>query len=466
MRIAVWSPNGVRYVLLQFAIARAGMIMVPVNPAYRQAELGYVLGQSGAAALIFASSFRGTDMAAIARQVAADRDIQLIPLSDLGAELPGDLGTGSLPAPEPVDPVMILYTSGTTGAPKGAVLTNQAIAHSMSTVAASADLHPGDTWITIMPMFHIGGLGHGNIAVLTFAGTNVVLERYRCLPLMDAIQRYRCRSLLLVPTMVVDILDHPDRRAYDLSSLTSLMVGGAPVSAELARRVEAELGFPLINLFGQTETCGPIAQTRTSDTIEDRVRTVGHPQRYVSLRVVDPASNKIAGFGQAGEVQVRGRQTMTGYWDMPDATAAAVSPEGWVRTGDVGSMDERGYLTVLSRLKDMIIRGGENIYPPEIEERLREHPAIADAAVIGLPDERWGEQVAAVIVVHAAVPLPEPAALQEHVRHTLAPYKTPKRWYLAQELPRTPSGKVQKFVLAQRAIQGDLADLHSAPPAS
>jgi fatty-acyl-CoA synthase len=462
-RIAVWSSNGVRYVLLQFAIARAGMIMVPVNPAYREAELGYVLDQSGAAALIFAASFRGTDMAAIARQVAAERSVQLIPLRDMDTELPGGPGASALPAAKPAEPVMILYTSGTTGPPKGAVLTNQAIAHSMSTVAGSAGLHPADAWITIMPMFHIGGLGHGNIAALTFAGTNVVLERYQCQPLMDAIHRYRCRSLLLVPTMIVDILDHPERREHDLSSLTSLMVGGAPVSVELARRVEDELGVPLINLFGQTETCGPITQTRTGDTIEDRVRTVGHPQRYISLRVVDSSSGKIAGLGEAGEVQVRGRQTMTGYWDMPDATAATISPEGWIRTGDVGSMDERGYLTVLSRLKDMIIRGGENIYPAEIEDRLREHPSIADAAVIGLPDQRWGEQVAAVLVTAAGAPRPDPAVLHEHVRQTLAPYKTPKRWYLAEELPRTPSGKVQKFVLAQRVTQDGLTELRSAP---
>jgi acyl-CoA synthetase (AMP-forming)/AMP-acid ligase II len=344
------------------------------------------------------------------------------------------------------------------------VLSNQAIAHSMSTVAGSVGLQPADAWITVMPMFHIGGLGHGNIAALTFAGTNVVLERYQCQPLMDAIQRYRARSLLLVPTMIFDILDHPERRRHDLSSLTSVMVGGAPVTAELARRVEDELGVPLINLFGQTETCGPIAQTRTTDAIEDRVRTVGHPQRHVSLRVVDPATGETAGLGQAGEIQVRGRQVMSRYWEMADATAAAVSPGGWVRTGDVGSMDERGYLTVMSRLKDMIIRGGENIYPAEIEERLREHPSVADAAVFGLPDERWGELVAAVIVAREAAAPPDPAALAEHLRRTLAPYKTPRRWFLAPELPRTPSGKVQKFILTGAAADGGLAELGPARP--
>ncbi|MDQ7910836.1 AMP-binding protein [Phytohabitans sp. ZYX-F-186] len=457
-RVAVWMPNCPEFVLLQCALARAGLILVPVNPAYREKELAYVLDQSAAAGVFYSRSYRGTDMHAILGRAGADAPTvrHRIAVDEWDAYLGGEAAEDGDPVVAPADPVQILYTSGTTGVPKGAVLSNQAITHSMITVAGNAGLKAGDVWINTMPMFHIGGLGHGTIAAISYGGTQVIMQRFETGKVMAAIETHGGTSLLLVPTMIIDILDHPQRHRYDLSTLRSVMVGGAPVTVALAQRVERELGVPLFNLFGQTETSGPIAQTRPTDSLRYRTETVGRPQRYVSVRVVDPAG-EVVPVGATGEIQARGRQVMSGYWDMAEATGRTLSDDGWLATGDVGSMDERGYLTVRSRLKDMIIRGGENIYPREIEEVLVAHPAVTGAAVVGLPDERWGEQVAAVLTADPAAV--DAQALHDYVRAHLAPHKTPKRWFVTDVLPCTPSGKIQKFVVVERLRAGEFREL-------
>ncbi|MGH8998776.1 MAG: AMP-binding protein [Acidimicrobiia bacterium] len=458
-RVAVWAPNCPEWVLLQHGASLAGLVLVTVNPAYKGDELEFVLRQSRSSGVFFADEYRGFDMAAAVKQVSGDAP-ELREAVSLGE---WDAFTGSagaevaLPEVAPGDPVQIQYTSGTTGFPKGALLHHRGVVNASRFVARRAGVEAGCVWVNAMPMFHIGGCGVTGLGTMAQAGTFVLLPGFDAGLVLELIEAYRGTITLAVPTMLLALLEHPDRARRDTSTLRSVLSGAASVPAELVRRTREAFGCGVSILFGQTELHGVVTQTHLDDSPEDQSQTIGRALPHMELRIADPASGATLAPGAQGEICARGYQAMVGYFDLPDETRAAVGDDGWVHTGDLGTMDERGYLNITGRLKDMIIRGGENIYPREIEDVLFSHPGVADIAVVGVPDERWGEQVAAVIRPVEATGAPSTAELAAYCRERLAHYKTPRAWFFVDAFPLTPSGKVQKFVLRRRITDGEVA---------
>jgi fatty-acyl-CoA synthase len=306
-----------------------------------------------------------------------------------------------------------------------------------------------------MPLFHVGSCVHGVLGALALRGTHVLMPGFSPALLLELIEAERASMTLVVPTMLSMLVEHPDAAARDLSSLSSFLIGGSACSAALSRRTTEVTGTPVVIGFGQTEAFGVVTQTLLTDTMADQTTTIGQPVADMEGRIADLATNETVPVDTQGEICVRGPQTMTGYYDMPEATAAAIDAEGWLHTGDLGEMDARGYLRVTGRLKDMIIRGGENVYPREIEEVIADHPAVAGIQVIGIDDDTWGEQVGAVLVLRPGQKA-GPAEIFGWARDRLAPYKRPRKWYVVDEFPMTASGKVQKFVLRQDIHKGEL----------
>ncbi|ULX50864.1 long-chain fatty acid--CoA ligase [Cupriavidus taiwanensis] len=454
-RVCLWAPNVPEWVILQYGAALAGLVLVTANPGLRAAELRYVLTQSQASGLLYTAEFRGTDMSAIAAEVA-DCVRERFCLSDWQGEVLTCRSEAELPTVLPTDPAQIQYTSGTTGQPKGALLHHRGLVTNAAYVAARAGMN-GSILMSPMPLFHTAGAVLSSLGAITTGSTYVLPLMFEPALVLAAIERERCDFLFGVPTMLIAMLEHPGRGEVDLGSLKVASSGGAPVPPELLRRIEREFGCDLITVYGQTEASPIICQSSPADSQDDKANTAGYPLPQVEVRIVDPAGSGMVATGQEGEIQARGYQCMLGYFNMPEATSAAFSADGWLRTGDLGTMDERGYLRVTGRLKDMIIRGGENIYPAEVEARLIEHPAVAMAAVFGLPDEKWGEVVAVAIRFREGG-IPEQDALRQFLRLQLASHKVPTRWFRCSEFPMTGSGKVQKFRLRELAQAGSLAE--------
>jgi fatty-acyl-CoA synthase len=360
------------------------------------------------------------------------------------------------PEVAPGDPVQIQYTSGTTGFAKGALLHHRGAVNAARLSAERAGLQEGDTWVDPIPLFHVGGSVLAQLGALSRRGAHVVLPGFDPGLVLELVEAEQGNLLLAVPTMLVALLDHPDRPRRDLSSIRTVMSGSSTVPAELVRRTKSLLRCDFSILFGQTELHGVLTQTLPTDSDEDQAETIGLPLPHVEVKIADPDSGRPLEAGEQGEICARGYQSMLGYFEMPEATAVALDEEGWLHTGDLGSMDERGYLRITGRLKDLIIRGGENIHPAEVEQVLAAHPAVTAVAVLGVPDPTWGEQVAAVVQPHPEAAAPTIAALHAHCRETLAAFKTPKLWFLVDEHPLTPSGKIQKFVLRERIAAGEL----------
>jgi fatty-acyl-CoA synthase len=469
-RIAIWAPNSAEWVVLQQGIAVAGMVMVAINPAYRAHELQYVLAQSGAVALFRVDEYRGSDMAAIAEEVRPQ--VQALREVLSFADWPAFLGSGdpecALPTVQPLDPVQIQYTSGTTGFPKGALLHHKGIVNEAHFVALRAGMDDGAVCINAMPMYHIGGGAVTEMGTLAVHGTYVVLPGFDPGQVLEFFEAYRGTHALMVPTMLIAVLEHPDCAVRDLSSVQTIMSGASAVPEALVHRVMERLGCRFSILFGQTEMHGVISQTRITDSPADQAATVGQPLPELEVKIADPVLGTTMPIGEQGEICCRGYQNMLAYYEMPDETAATIDDRGWLHMGDLGTMDDRGFLKVTGRLKDMIIRGGMNIYPREIEELLFSHPAVAEVAVIGLPDERWGEQVAAVIRPKDPAAPPSAAELRDWCRERISTHKTPARWFFTESYPMTPSGKVQKFVLKDQIDAGTLvpAPVPTAPTGS
>jgi fatty-acyl-CoA synthase len=451
-RVAVWAPNIPEWLLLQFGAALAGVTLVTVNPAYRPSELAYVLGQSRSAGVFFVPEFRGSPMAAFLDEVRGGLPElrEAVPFQEWDEFVASGSKLERLPVVQPDDAAQIQYTSGTTGFPKGAVLHHRGITNNARFVARRYEVEPHDRWLNFMPLFHVAGCTITALGALASHATQVLCGFEPDL-VLELAETERCSLFIAGATMVSMMAERPAFGSRDLSSLRTVGFGGMTAPPELVRHVEASLGVRVGIMFGLTEACGIATQVGLGDSEADRAETVGRAHPWTEVKIADLASGEILPTGQIGEICVRGYLVMTGYFEMPEATAAAIDPDGWLHTGDLGSMDERGFCRVEGRVKELINRGAEKISPMEIEAVLLSHPGVVGAAVVGIPDPKWGEVVAA-FVRPAPGWSPDPDELFALCRARLAPYKTPKHWTFVDALPLTPSGKVQKHLLRDRFV--------------
>lgn len=455
-RIGIWAPNSADWVILQQSIAMAGMIVVALNPAYRAHEVEYVMAQSGAVGLFYVESYRGADLTAVVKEVLPNAPTlrTLVTFTEWATLLATPRSPRALPEVQPTDPVQIQYTSGTTGFPKGALLHHKGIVNEAYFVGERAGMDDGDICINAMPMYHIGGGAVTELQTISHYGTYVVMPAFDPALTLELFETYRGTHSLMVPTMLIAVLEHPDSSTRDMSSTKTIMSGASAVPEALVKRVIEKWGCQFSILFGQTEMHGVTNQTRVDDSPEDQAATVGQPLPELEMKIVDVDSGEILPIGEQGEILCRGYQNMLAYYNMPEQTTETIEPDGWLHMGDIGTMDERGFLKVTGRVKDMIIRGGVNLYPREIEELLFSHPEVADVTVVGISDEKWGEVVGAVIRLKDAANPPRAEELKAWCRERISAHKAPSLWFYTEGFPMTPSGKVQKFVLRERIEAG------------
>ena len=455
-RVGLWSPNCAEWVLTQYATARAGVVLVNLNPAYRTSELEYALRQSGCRALVAARRFKTSDYEAMVAEVhgalpALERVVFLdSPEWD-------ELGAGAhaaLPQLQFDDPINIQYTSGTTGFPKGATLSHHNILNNGFFVGEYCGYGDGDRVCIPVPFYHCFGMVLGNLACTTHGATIVVpAPGFEPGPVLEAVQDERCASLYGVPTMFIAELEHPDFGSYDLGSLRTGIMAGSPCPIEVMRKVVSEMHMEQVTIcYGMTETSPVSTQTSAGDPLEKRVATVGRVHPHVEVKVVDHASGAVVPRGEPGELCTRGYGVMLGYWDDRERTNEAIDGADWMHTGDLATMDDDGYVKIIGRIKDMIIRGGENVYPREIEEFLYTHPEVADAQVIGVPDERYGEEIMAWVQLRGGARVDEDG-LRDFCQGRIAHYKVPRYVKLVEAFPMTVTGKVQKYKMREEAIE-------------
>jgi len=454
-RVAVYANNVPEWVLLELACGLAGVTLVTVNPAYQKRELKYVLEQSRSEAIYYVASFRGNPMQEIADAVCDEIPAirHRILLTDHAALFDGETD-GVLRKPKPSDPVQIQYTSGTTGFPKGALLHHHGLVRNGIDSMERAGARAGTIFVHHMPLFHTTGCAILVLGGLGLGATMLLAPMFDLEMVVEVMERERSEFILGVPTMLVALIDEVRKSGRDVSSVKRIMSGGAMVAPELCKQARAVLGAPIQIVYGQTETSPVITQCWYDDSLEDLTGTIGQPAPHVEVSIRNPATNKVMPVGEQGEICCRGYLVMTGYNDNPEATAAAIDGEGWLHTGDLGRMDERGYVKITGRVKEMIIRGGENIFPAEIENAMLEHDAIAEVAVVGVPDEKWGEQVACFMRCKGGE-RPDDASLKAFIRERLSPQKTPAHWVWVDAWPLTGSGKIQKFKLREAYEQGE-----------
>jgi fatty-acyl-CoA synthase len=447
----VWAANCPEWLLLEFGAALAGLTLVTVNPAYGREELSYVLRQSRAAGVVVQERYRSRDLLAVAREAVPDVPGRpaVIPLAELDAAGPA---SPDLPTVGPGDAAQIQYTSGTTGRPKGALLSHRGLVNNGRFFADAINASPGDVWVNPMPLFHTAGCGLGALGAISSGAVHVLPAGFDAGVMLDLIQAERGTVTLSVPTMLIRLLDEHALSPRDLPSWRVSALGGAPVPPELVRRAERELRVQVAIGFGQTEASPYITHTRLDDPEPQRAETVGRPLPHTEVKIVSPETGTTLPPGEVGEICVRGYSVMLGYFDDDAATREALGDDGWLHTGDLGSVDGTGYLRVQGRLRDMIIRGGENIYPREVEDVLVTHPGVADAAVVGLPDPEWGEIVGAFVRLRPGTP-PTGEDLDRYCRQHLAGYKVPRVWQFVDSYPQTASGKIQKFALRDQYVR-------------
>jgi fatty-acyl-CoA synthase len=471
-RVGIWAPTCAEWTLLQFASARVGAILVNINPAYRPHELAYALGQSGVRVLVTARAFKTSDYLAMLAEVrpGLTRLERVITIDGEAANGRDDIVWSELVTAEsgvdperltareteldPDDPINIQYTSGTTGSPKGATLSHHNILNNAMSVANIVRYTNVDRVCVPVPLYHCFGMGIGNLGCIS-TGATIVYPAASFEPeaTLRAIADERCTSIYGVPTMFIAELDHPRFAEFDLTSLRTGMMGGAPCPVEVMKRVVHDMhASEICIIYGMTETSPVSFITRPDDDIERRVTTVGTVLPGVEAKVIDPATGRTVEAGAPGEVCTRGYVVMRGYWENPEATREAVDDAGWMHTGDVGVMDDAGYLNIVGRIKDMVIRGGENLYPREIEEVLFSHPSVASAQVIGVPDERMGEELMAWVVLREGATTTEDE-LREFCRSQVAHFKVPRYIRFVKDFPMTVTGKVQKFKMREMAIE-------------
>jgi fatty-acyl-CoA synthase len=457
-RIAIWSPNTPEWALLEFAAALAGLTLVTINPAYQGKELAYVLEQSRSVGLFLVQEFRGNRMLAIAREVCGKlpRMREVIDLDDHEALFALAGPVKPRPVVQPGDPAQVQYTSGTTGFPKGAVLSHRSLTNNARFSLSRMGAERGDTYLNVMPMFHTAGCSIGLLGCVQLRCRLLMARLFEPNNMMALIERERVALYIAVPTMVIAMLEAHLRQPRDTRSLRVVLCGGAVVPPDLVSRIQETFGCRFSIIYGQTETAPGITQTRLDDAWADQTESIGQAYPHTELSIRDPATNRVVALDAVGEICVRGYCMMLGYNDNPEATARAIDAEGWLHTGDLGAMDARGYLRITGRLKDMIIRGGENLFPAEIENVLMTHADIMEVAVVGVPDPLWGEIAICFLRPRAGATLAV-ANLVRHVRRDLAAPKTPAQWLVLEAFPLTGSGKIQKFVLRERYLAGEYA---------
>ena len=460
-RLGIWSPSCAEWVLVQFASARAGVVLVTINPAFRATELAYALRQSACRMLVAARSFKGSDYAAMIEQVRGELpDLERVVLFEspewervaAGEQANADELRARSEALQFDDPINIQYTSGTTGFPKGATLSHHNILNNGYFVAEACGYTEVDRVCIPVPFYHCFGMVMGNLGCVTHGACMVIPgPSFEPRHVLEAVAAERCTSLYGVPTMFIAALAEPDFASFDLSSLRTGIMAGSPCPANVMKRVIAEMHMEQVTIcYGMTETSPVSTQTGPADELERRVGTVGSVHPHVEIKLVDQLSGRTVRRGEPGELCTRGYSVMLGYWRQPEQTAEAIDPAGWMHTGDLATMDDAGYVQIVGRSKDMIIRGGENVYPREIEEFLHTHPGVSDVQVVGIPDEHYGEAIVAFVRREAGAQLDEDA-LREHCR-AIAHYKVPRDVHFVAEFPMTVTGKVQKFKLRERAI--------------
>jgi fatty-acyl-CoA synthase len=455
-RVAIWAPNSPEWVLFEYAAALAGLVLVTVNPSFRARELRYVLERSRSSALYLVPEHRGNPMAETAAAVCRDLDSvsRVIDIRDSDAMLEGSDRAAPLPQVRPTDPAQIQYTSGTTGHPKGALLPHQGLYANGALVLERTGIRRGDVWLNIMPMFHTGGCALNTLGCLSARATMVVAAQFEPHAMNAAIEREKVTGFLAVPTMLVGLLDAYAASPRDVSSVRSIISGGSMVAPDLVRRVQTVFPATFQIIYGQTESCPVQTMVWQDAPLDDICGTAGQPLPHVELSIRDPATNEVVAIRETGEICARGGMNMLGYDGDPDATAKTLDAHGWLHTGDLGWMDERGCLRITGRLKEMIIRGGENLYPAEIENAMLEHPALAEVAVVGLPDAKFGEIVACFVRFRESHPPPTRDELVAFCRQRLSPQKTPAHWIVVREWPLTASGKIRKFELRDGYLAG------------
>ncbi|WP_312840072.1 AMP-binding protein [Delftia tsuruhatensis] len=484
-RVGIWSHNNAEWVLMQLATAQVGLVLVNINPAYRTSEVEYALNKVGCKALVTMAQFKTSDYLGMLRELAPElataepgrlhcarlpqlRSVVWIDVAGQGEEQPGMLRFSSLLARgdaqdaridavaatlKNTDPINIQFTSGTTGFPKGATLTHRNILNNGFFIGECMRLTPEDRLCIPVPLYHCFGMVLGNLACFTHGSTIVYPnDGFDPLLVLETVQAERCTGLHGVPTMFIAELDHPRFKEFDLSTLRTGIMAGSPCPIEVMKRVVSDMHLSEITIaYGMTETSPVSCQSDADTPLQRRVSTVGKVQPHLEVKIVDPATGEVVAPGVSGELCTRGYSVMHGYWGDEARTREAIDDEAWMHTGDLATMDEQGYVNIVGRIKDMVIRGGENIYPREIEEFLYRHPQVQDVQVVGVPDARYGEELCAWIIVKPGQALTEDG-VRDFCKGQIAHYKVPRYIRFVEAFPMTVTGKIQKFKIRDEMI--------------
>ncbi|OFI37382.1 AMP-binding protein [Arthrobacter sp. SW1] len=479
-RVGIWSPNCAEWTILQYATAKIGAVLVNVNPAYRAHELEFVLKQNGMRMLVLAPTDKNSDYVGMARQALPHcpelRELVFLPdhgleglaagipeddsesayagLLELAEEVPASALAERMAALDPRDAINIQYTSGTTGFPKGATLTHHNILNNGHQIGSLLGYTEQDRVVIPVPFYHCFGMVIGNLNALSFGAATIIPGRgFSPAAALQAVQDFGGTSLYGVPTMFIAELALPDFAQYELSTLRTGVMAGSLCPVEVMERVIGEMHMRDVAIcYGMTETSPVSTMTRAGDSLEHRTSTVGRTMPHLESKIVDPASGETVERGAIGELCTRGYAAMKGYWEQPEKTAEAIDDEGWMHTGDLARMDGDGYVVIEGRIKDMVIRGGENIYPREIEEFLFRHPSIQDVQVIGVPDEKYGEELMACIILKPGAEALDEEQLRDFCRGKLAHFKVPRYLDIRESFPMTVSGKVRKVEMREEAV--------------